>query len=58
MFKVNMAGYFVIIKELVYVSDYNCFLLQKERSFHKEYECMKKIDELFGHNAELERKSK
>lgn len=53
-----MAGYFVIIKELVSVSDYNCFLLQKERSFHKEYECMKKIDELFGHNAELERKSK
>ncbi|XP_076079886.1 uncharacterized protein LOC143049990 [Mytilus galloprovincialis] len=32
------------------------FCDSKERSFHKEYECMKKIDELFGHNAELERK--
>ncbi|CAC5363755.1 RP-S15 [Mytilus coruscus] len=34
------------------------FCDSKERSFHKEYELMKKIDELFGPNAELERKSK
>ncbi|XP_052087763.1 28S ribosomal protein S15, mitochondrial-like isoform X7 [Mytilus californianus] len=63
--KVNKEELFFPFKEIGGLEDVDDTVIRllslefcdsKERSFHKEYELMKKIDELFGPNAELERK--